>query len=340
MKYTKPLLFFLFFLPSFALSAGFVPCGGENEPQCQLCHVFLMFRNIYDFFLLKIAAPLAILMVIISGFLYAFSYSNFAPPIFKNWQGPALLNLAKKTLFLTLIGFALIISSWLLINTFFQVIGVSNWQGITQGWWQVAQNCPTQPSGSSCQKQTCQSLNKECGVWYDNCGDFLNCGTCSSDYVCDNSGKCVAIKHSSSGSLPKIDQNYTNEVNKAIKVNGPFQNYGYWYVFDVSIPRNSITYFLIDPKGFVIPYSNLLTSINIRIEDMTFGEKALFDFRVLELDENNNLIKTWPVSLGTGGMYTCYVKEFTQDKYNKGEKILIEVIEKNYGSTVMNIKWN
>lgn len=134
---------------------------------------------------------------------------------------------------------------------------------------------------------------------------------------------------------------YTDKVNRAIKVNGPFDN-GYGYVFDVSISRGSTTYFLIDPKGFGVPYQTGkidLSTISIKIEDLTWGERAVFQFNVIELDGNNDLVKTYQVSPGTGGMYSCYVKYFTLDKYNNGYKILIEAIEKNYGDTTMNIKY-
>lgn len=133
---------------------------------------------------------------------------------------------------------------------------------------------------------------------------------------------------------------YTDKVNNAIKINGPFEKFGYWYVFDVEIKRGTTKYFLIDPKNFGIQYSDILTTISIRIEDMSFGERAIFEFKILELDGNNELVRTWPVSPGTGGMYTCYVKNYTEEKYKNNYKILIEAIEKGYGDTTMNVKWN
>ena len=43
----------------------------------------------------------------------------------------------------------------------------------------------------SCIPFTCSDLGYECGIWDDDCGGTLNCGTCASGYTC-TSGICVA----------------------------------------------------------------------------------------------------------------------------------------------------
>ncbi|MEM4244713.1 MAG: hypothetical protein QXR60_00715 [Candidatus Nanoarchaeia archaeon] len=42
-----------------------------------------------------------------------------------------------------------------------------------------------------CTPATCSSLGKQCGSWLNGCGGTLNCGTCSSGYVCNSNGQCV-----------------------------------------------------------------------------------------------------------------------------------------------------
>jgi hypothetical protein len=42
---------------------------------------------------------------------------------------------------------------------------------------------------SSCDPESCNSLDKECGSWSDGCGDTLNCGACSDGFVCEQ-GQC------------------------------------------------------------------------------------------------------------------------------------------------------
>ena len=43
----------------------------------------------------------------------------------------------------------------------------------------------------ACVPSTCAGLSYNCGTWDDGCGGTLNCGTCSSGYVC-TAGTCVA----------------------------------------------------------------------------------------------------------------------------------------------------
>ena len=49
---------------------------------------------------------------------------------------------------------------------------------------------PKQEISETCVPETCLSLNKGCGTWEDICGGILNCGDCSTDYVC-SAGICV-----------------------------------------------------------------------------------------------------------------------------------------------------
>jgi len=137
--------FFLF--PLLSSAAGLVPCGGQGEPVCQLCHFFVLFKNIVDFFLFKIVPPLAALMLAIGGFMYIFAYFGGAVALPGGGKGgPALLSQANKLLTSVVWGLLIIFGAWIFVNTFFMLIGVADWTGLTkgwkEGWWQI--NCPTQ----------------------------------------------------------------------------------------------------------------------------------------------------------------------------------------------------
>jgi len=104
-----------------------VPCGGPANP-CKLCHFFVLFTNIVNFVLFCIVPPLAALMIAIGGFYLIFSGEN--PENVKKGGG-----IIKATL----IGLLIVFSAWLVVNLFFQLIGVADWTGL-KSWWQI--NCP------------------------------------------------------------------------------------------------------------------------------------------------------------------------------------------------------
>ncbi len=133
----------LAFLPLISQAAGLVPCGGEAEPRCQLCHFFVLFKNVVDFLLTKIIPPLAVLMIAIGGFMYVFAYIGPSIALPGGGKGgPALLSQAKKLIVSVIFGLLIIFAAWIIVNTFFQLIGVADWTGLKAGWWQI--NCPIQ----------------------------------------------------------------------------------------------------------------------------------------------------------------------------------------------------
>lgn len=131
----------LVFCPFFALAAGLVPCGGQGEPRCELCHFFVLFKNVIDFLLTRIVPSLAALMLIIGGFLYVFAYLSPTEALPGGGKGgPVLLSQAKRLITSVIFGLLIIFAAWVIINTFFQLIGVAQWTGLRSGWWQI--NCP------------------------------------------------------------------------------------------------------------------------------------------------------------------------------------------------------
>ena len=120
---------------------GLVPCGlGHPAPDnvCQLCHVFILFQNILNFFLFPppalggpptgggIVFVLATLMVAVAGMYFIFSGGSSGN-----------ISRAKEILTGTAIALLIIYGSWLLINLFFLVIGVESWTGLQGGWFRI-----------------------------------------------------------------------------------------------------------------------------------------------------------------------------------------------------------
>ena len=162
--------------PLLSSAAGLVPCGGQREPVCQFCHFFVLFKNIVDFFLLKIVPPMAVLMLAIAGIMYIFAHIGSGEIGGKS--GPALLSQANKLLMSVVWGLLIIFGAWIFVNTFFMAIGVADWTGLKAGWWKI--DCPINNCTPNCS-------GKQCGS--DGCGG--SCGTCQPEYTCNSNGQCV-----------------------------------------------------------------------------------------------------------------------------------------------------
>lgn len=120
------LLFFSFVLaPALTLSAGLVPCGGPNEPVCQLCHFFVMLRRIYDFVVYKLVPIVAVLMVVIGGFMYIIAFTG---------TEPQMLEKAHSLLKYVAFGLLIVYGAHLFITALLTVLG---WRW--GNWWQI---CP------------------------------------------------------------------------------------------------------------------------------------------------------------------------------------------------------
>lgn len=103
----------LFLIPSMALGAGLVPCGGgAGEPACTIGCFFAMLANIYNFLVKMIATPLAILALTIGGVILLMSAGN-----------PSAVGLGKKIIYSAIIGLVLVYCSWLIINVILTAIG-------------------------------------------------------------------------------------------------------------------------------------------------------------------------------------------------------------------------
>jgi len=117
-------VFFSDFSPAFAASSsGLVPCGNTGQGACTLCHLLVGIHGIITWLrnLLLIAATVAI---VISGFLYIFAAGNTGK-----------MENAKKILFTSLQGFALVLSAWLIVNTILLLISAKEDLGVGKTNW-------------------------------------------------------------------------------------------------------------------------------------------------------------------------------------------------------------
>ncbi len=156
-------IFLLSCLIPASVSAELVPCGMsgddpsttfyENCP-CTFCHFFVMFNRIIDFVLIDIVPAVAVLLLVIAG-IYFFTAAG----------DPNKLGEAKKIITAVVLGLLIIFSSWIFINMFFDFIGVSEWTGLRQGWWQI--DCPV-PNPDT-------DIDSDCTMNCDNCPDGAPC---------------------------------------------------------------------------------------------------------------------------------------------------------------------
>ena len=124
----------LFLIPVLALGqAPFVRCGngdpiivnGKCTNCCTICNFFETLIYIYNFLVLSIATPLAIVGVTIGGVFILISAGN-----------PTLMGKGKQILWSAIIGLFLVFASWVIINTILSVIGYQ-----MGTWWNPQMNC-------------------------------------------------------------------------------------------------------------------------------------------------------------------------------------------------------
>jgi len=117
------LLFVLLFFAQFTLAQGLVPCGGSGQPACTFCDFFVLIHNIVEFAIFTLAPILVILMITIGGFFILTSRGN-----------PGQFSKGKNMIYWALIGYAVILLAWIIINTILMFIGTASWVDIGN-WW-------------------------------------------------------------------------------------------------------------------------------------------------------------------------------------------------------------
>ena len=96
-------------------ATGLVPCGVSCS--CTISNVFLMLVKIYNFIVLMIATPLAVIAITVGAIFMMLSAGN-----------PGLMGKGKTILYSAIIGLVLVFCSYLIINFILTTIGFTgNW---------------------------------------------------------------------------------------------------------------------------------------------------------------------------------------------------------------------
>lgn len=121
--------------PLITLAAGLVPCGGKGEPVCEVCYAVEMLNGLLDW-LVGILSVVFSLIVITAGFNLVISAGNVAAKA-----------KAKSMITNAFVGFAIVLSAWLLVDFGMKMLVSDEGVDVKLGTWNALQ-CTKQPSVS------------------------------------------------------------------------------------------------------------------------------------------------------------------------------------------------
>ena len=102
-------------IPFSADARGLVPCGGNGEPACEVCHLYNLAKNIIDFLLWSVATPLLVVALLAGGFFWLTSAGS-----------EEKISRGKNILFSAVVGFAIAFGAWVIINTILDTLAFQN----------------------------------------------------------------------------------------------------------------------------------------------------------------------------------------------------------------------
>lgn len=115
-----------------AQAGGFVPCGGPGQDDCNLCHLVTMGSRIVNW-LVVVLTVVGIVALAYAGFRLVISGGN-----------PTAKDQAKALLVNVIVGYLLVLSAWLIVDTIMKVLTDDNIGDF--GPWNRME-CRTQPVG-------------------------------------------------------------------------------------------------------------------------------------------------------------------------------------------------
>ena len=110
---------------AYTMNAAFVTCGGDAQLQCEFKDLFVVLHNVIEF-AIKTLAPIFVALMIVTGGFYLLT----AGP------SPGRVARGKELIKWALIGYAIIMLSYIIVNTILQMIGVATWTGLST-WWDI-----------------------------------------------------------------------------------------------------------------------------------------------------------------------------------------------------------
>lgn len=162
------LVLFVFFIlgTSLAFAAGIVPCGNsENNTPCTICHLIKGVSNLVNYGK-NILVVVAIAGIVTAGIIYMMSSGS-----------ESMITLAKNCFRASIIGFAITIAAWLLINTvLFWILPTSSNLGVGVIWYTF--DCDTTSSATNSSGTTTTKTE-----------DTANSNLADCKKECDSSGK-------------------------------------------------------------------------------------------------------------------------------------------------------
>ena len=105
------------------------PVGADINRKfihCTPCHLFVMIDGIIDFVLLKIVPPVATLILIFGGIA-----------LYQAGASPEKFNKARSILLSAIIGLVIIYTSWIVVSSTLNAVGIADWVGFGEGWFQI-----------------------------------------------------------------------------------------------------------------------------------------------------------------------------------------------------------
>lgn len=199
-------------VPHGADAAGIVPCGGDGESRCTLCHLVIGIKNIIDYGF-KILIFVALAAITISGVMYIISSGS-----------EDMMKKAKEFIRQTLVGFAIVLGGWLIINYAMVLLsakdsnndGVPDFGFVSTGGWSnfTCDVTPIAPGGGGIVIPTnpaVDAVNKPCSqVTGMNTECLAVCSSANSiAAICGSGQKCCKAGNplpacASSGGVCKI----------------------------------------------------------------------------------------------------------------------------------------
>ena len=115
---------FLGTAPLPATAAGLVPCGrtigtAEEQQPCTVCHIVVLGNNIVAYGL-KLMTYAGLAVIVAMAIFYIVSTGD-----------EGMMKTAKSGITAALIGFAVLLGAWLIVNTTLRILSVDKIEGLT-----------------------------------------------------------------------------------------------------------------------------------------------------------------------------------------------------------------
>lgn len=113
------------FFPILIQAAGLVPCGGEGEDPCGLCHLLVLIQNVLHF-AMEMAFLVVVVLIVYGGLRWVFSLGK-----------EENIKAGQRIITNAMIGLVIILAAWLIVNTVFWLIAIMGGDDYTGTWYNI-----------------------------------------------------------------------------------------------------------------------------------------------------------------------------------------------------------